>query len=328
MKPGVYHGLAMAEYIAAPAVSASLLQTLLDECPRAAWHDSWLNPKARADDSDAAQSAGTIAHGILLEGSTANVAVIDPRDYPTKTTGNIPDGWTNKDIRAARDAAVGAGKTPILAPQMKVVEAMVDVAREFIESLRRAPAEDLARSVWAAFQTGGGESEVTIVWDDDGVLCRIRPDRISTDRTIIVDYKTVTRTAEPEAFGRTALAGMGYYVSGAFYRRGVKAACDVVPEYLFLVQEQEAPFLCSLVGLDPAAQALGDRKIARGVSTWRACARTGNWPAYPARVVYPELPPWEFAGEEEVAAEGHPYHPSQLFGDLKREPLESDPIFS
>lgn len=329
MKPGIYHGLSMAEYLRAPAVSASLLQTLLDECPRAAWHDSWLNPTPRTDDSDAAQSAGTIAHGILLEGSTANVAVIDPKDHPNEKGGGFASGWTNKSIKAAKAAAIAEGKTPVLVEQMGVIVAMVDVARAYIESLRNAPADDLARSVWAAFQPGGGESEVTLVWDDDGLACRVRPDRMSMDHTIFVDYKTVTRTAEPETFGRTALAGMGYYNSGVFYRRGGKAAFGVVPEYVFLVQEQEPPFLCSLVGLDPAAIALGERKVARAMSTWRTCMRTGQWPSYPNRVVYPELPPWEFAGEEEIA-QGHPYAPEQLFGDLhrdRRQPQESDLIF-
>ena len=44
MKPGTYPGLPMAEYLAAPAVSASIVKTIISECPRAAWFESWLNP--------------------------------------------------------------------------------------------------------------------------------------------------------------------------------------------------------------------------------------------------------------------------------------------
>jgi hypothetical protein len=162
--------------------------------------------------------------------------------------------------------------------------------------------------------------------EDGGVVCRIRPDRIATDRSIIVDYKTVTRTAEPEAFGRTALAGMGYYVGAALYRRVVKKLAGVLPEYVYLVQEQEAPYLCSLVGLDPAAQTLGDRKVARGLALWAQCAKSGYWPAYPNRVCYPELPPWEFASEEERGIEGHPYDPEQSVRRSASPPsLETDP---
>jgi hypothetical protein len=314
MKPGIYPGLSMAEYLAMPAVSASLLQTAIDECPRAAWHRSWMNPHARADASDEAQSAGTVAHGILLEGSTANVVVVDAKDWRTNTA------------KEARDAAIAAKKTAILPHQMKVVEAMVAAAREFIDSLRLAPPEDLARSVWAAFQPGGGESEVTMVCEDDGVLCRIRPDRISLDRTLITDYKTCGSTAEPDTWGRTQMVRMGFYTSGAFYRRVVKKLCGVTPAYVFLVQEQAAPYLCSLVGMNSDAEDLGDRKVSRGMSTWRACMTSGNWPAYPARVVYPELPAWEFTREEEGEVRaGIPYDPGKMWGHLSRQALETDP---
>jgi hypothetical protein len=305
--PGVYPGRPMAEYLAAPALSASLLQTAIEECPRAAWFKSWLNPKAPARDSNGAQDSGTIAHGILLEGSTANVEVIDPNLYPTKTTGNIPDGWTNKDIRAARDAAIAAGKTPVLVPQMVVIRAMVEAAWAFIESIRETEPE-----IYKLFQPNGGDSELTVLWDEDGTLCRMRPDRINAARTLVADYKTTLRSAEPAAWGRTQMVGMGYYTSAAFYRRGAEAAFGTRPEYVYLVQEQEAPHLCALVGLDPAAWELGGRKIARGLEVWRECQRRGYWPGYPTRVCYPEIPPWEAArweagagyGEERQAEEG------------------------
>jgi hypothetical protein len=80
---------------------------------------------------------------------------------------------------------------------MAEIEAMVAAAREFIESLR-----ETEPAIWAAFQPGGGDSELTLLWDDNGTLCRIRPDRISTDRRVIVDYKTGGTSAEPDTWGR------------------------------------------------------------------------------------------------------------------------------
>jgi hypothetical protein len=309
LKPGIYEGLSMEEYLAMPACNASLLQTLMEECPYAAWFDSWLNPKPPDNTSNRAQGAGTIAHAILLEGNSDCVCVIDPSLYPTKTTGNIPDGWTNKDIRAARDAALAAGKIPVLVDHMAEIEAMVDAARGYLESLRESEP-----AIWAAFQLGGGDSETTLVWDEGGVLFRIRPDRMSRDRKLITDYKTGGTTAEPDTWGRTQMVRMGYYTSAAFYRRGVKALCGAKPDYVFLVQEQEAPYLCSLVGIDPAGYELGERKIARATSTWRSCVKTGTWPAYPNRVCYAEIPPWEFArAEEEAESHGIPFDPAKFY---------------
>lgn len=289
MKPGIISGLPMAEYLAMEAVSASLLKTIITRCQKAAWYESWMNPES-ASETSAAMDAGTIAHGILLEGSEAGIEVIDPNDHPAEKTGAIPVGWTNKSIKAARDAARQAGKIPVLLDDYGDIKDMVSMAWEFIGSLRGTEP-----AIWQAFQPEGGESEVTAIWEDGGTLCRIRPDRISTDRKLIVDYKTGGTSAEPDLWGRTQMIKMGYYTSAAFYLRGVKALCGVVPAYVWLVQEQDPPFLCSLVGLDPHGAALGARKIEAGLNAWRACMASGKWPAYPARVCYPEIPAWEDA---------------------------------
>lgn len=309
MKAAIHHGVPMAEYLALPAVSAGLLQTLDAECPAAAWHDSWLNPKRVIEISTTEQSVGTIAHGILLEGSIANVAVIDPQDHPAEKTGNIPEGWTNKSIKAARAAAIASGKTPILLPVFAVVREMIAAADAFIESLRTSEP-----AIYALFQPDGGDSETVITWEDvHGVPCRIRPDRLSKDRAVVVDYKTVSRTAEPNAFGRM-IASMGYDVSLALYRRGVAALGGGLPEYVFLVQEQEPPYLCSLVSLEPAYIDFAQRKVAGALEEWAACARAGAWPAYPARVAYVELPPWEATRHEErQAVRGIPYDVGKLW---------------
>src|ERR1700693_4471465 len=92
----------MQEYLDLPAVSASLVCDILDKCPRAAWWNSYLNPD-RVRETSALMDAGTVAHAILLEGSEACCTVIDPNNHPAEKTGAIPEGWTNKSIRAARD---------------------------------------------------------------------------------------------------------------------------------------------------------------------------------------------------------------------------------
>ena len=292
------------------AVSASIIKTIIDRCERAAWHESWLNPD-RERDFTKATDTGTIAHGILLEGSTAGIVIIDPRDHPAEKTGNIPDGWTNKSIREARDAARRSGKIPVLSTDMAPIENMVDAAHGFIETLR-----DTEPAIWAAMQPGGGRSEETMVWREGETLCRLRTDRISNDNAIIVDYKTSAMSVEPDRWGRTQLTGMGYYISAAWYRRGIAALTGVTPDYVFLCQETEAPYLCSLVGVDPAGLALGEEKCMAGLKQWERCVRDGHWPAYPNRVTYPELAPWEstrWAERQGVDEHGIPYDISKLF---------------
>lgn len=293
MNEGIYPGLSMADYLATPAASASLIKTLLNECPRAAWADSWLNP-ARSNDNSDRSDRGSIAHAILLEGSSAGVVVICPDDHPAKGTGAIPDGWTNQSIRAARDKARAEGKIPVLSPDFQAINDMVAEAHEFIASL-----ETTEPAIWAAFQQDGGASEETVIWQDGDTLCKMRPDRRSADWNVLIDYKTTERSVEPSAWGRSQLINMGYYLSAAWYRRGALAACGTLPDYVFLAQEVEPPYLCSLVGVDPAMLAAGSRMIDSGLQQWEQCVKRRYWPAYPSRVCYPEPPAYMLAQWEE-----------------------------
>jgi PDDEXK-like domain of unknown function (DUF3799) len=278
--------LPMSGYLALPAVGASMIAEILD-CPKKAWWNSYLNPDRVIEINSDEMDVGTIAHSILLEGNANAVVLIDPKDHPAQKTGNIPDGWTNKSIRAARDTARLAGKIPIITYYFEEIEAMVNAAKEFIASLA-----DTVPSVYAAFQPNGGDSEITFIWDDGPTPCRIRPDRISKDRKTNINYKTTASTADPDAWGRTQMINGGLYIKEAFYRRGIEACCDVTCESYFLVQEQEAPYLCSLVGMDPHAWELGSQKVSLGLQEWQACAKSGKWPGYPRVVAYPEIPGW------------------------------------
>jgi PDDEXK-like domain of unknown function (DUF3799) len=318
LSAGIYNGLSMQDYLDMPAVSASLLCTTLDYCPAAAWHESWMNPDRERETSDELD-VGTVAHSIFLEGSTAGVVVIDPNDHPAEKGGGIPKGWSNKSIRFARDAAREQGKIPVLKPRMAEIQAMADAARAFVDSLY-APEP----AIFKAFQDLGGDSELTMVWDEaprlelaSPLLCRIRPDRISRDRRLIVDAKFTDGSANPNTWGRAQLIRLGFYVSAAFYRRGVAALCGgVEPDYVFLVVEMNPPHLCSLVGVDPAMMALGEEKVRVGLDQWERCTRNDIWPSYPRRVVYPELPMWEanrWAEQQGVDAQGIPYDVGKLF---------------
>lgn len=309
-QPGVYRDVPMETYLDIAALSAGVIKTLVDRCPAAAWYESWLN-SARVKDDTTATDLGTIAHGILLEGSTDKVVVIDPRDHPAEKTGAIPNGWTNKSIRAARDEARASGCTPILLDDMNGAIRMVEAAQTFIASLEKSEP-----AIFTAFAPALGESEVVMIWREGETLCKLRTDRITIERDLVIDYKTSGMSVEPDRWGRTQMVNMAHYVGAAWYRRGVHAVCGVEPAYVYLAQEVDPPHLCSLIGVDPAAFALGDEKIATALKLWAACVERDSWPAYPNRVCYPALPPWEATRWEERQIDqfaGYPYDPAVLF---------------
>lgn len=291
-----YSNMPMEDYLALKAVNATLIKCILDRCPAAAWHESWLNAN-RFRETSQPMDAGSVAHAILLEGNSDCCVVIDPEDHPAEKTGNIPDGWTNKSIKLARDQARADGKIPILKPAMGEISAMVNSGKRYIESLKKTEP-----AVYAAFQPGGGESEMTIIWNDGPTPCKIRPDRISTDRKLVIDSKFTGTNAEPDTWGRMQMVRMQYYVGAAFYRRGIEAAFKTQCDYLYLVIEDTAPYLCSLVGVDPHGFDLGSAKCNAGLDKWQQCVDKQFWPSYPTRIVYPEIPAWEDTRWEEKEA--------------------------
>lgn len=304
MNPGIYD-ITMAKYLAdpcpEPSLSSSCANLLLAKSPaHARLYHPRLGAAGRDDDSNAAD-IGTLAHDMLF-GGEGKICVIEPSQYPAQN-GNIPDGWTNKAIKFARDMARLNGLTPILGPQYGAVKNMVKAAKAFIYS-PDSPIAGILES---------GKAEQTIIWREGQTWCRARPDWLTDDYSVLLHYKTTKASAKPEAFIRGIMQSMGYDMAIAFYKRGLDAVCDrSMPGYfcdavrhLMLVQEQSPPYACSLIDLSPASMAIANAKAMRAIMTWQRCMETGNWPAYSPRVHSAEPTPWQLAQAEEAMLEDH-----------------------
>lgn len=290
MNPGLYPDMPLAEYLAIKALSSGMCFTILSQCPIEAWIDSPWNPKREQSQGDVAD-IGTYAHACLLEGGTDKLFAIDPNDYPAKN-GNIPVGWGNKSIRAARDLARGEGLLPVLKDNVDAVKAMVDVAMDYI-----------AHSDYAGvFETGA--SEQTVVWDENGVLCKARPDRLTDNGCI--HYKTTKRSVRPETFERVVISS-GYDVSLAFYSRGIQRG-----HHLILAQQQWGSYACKWFGLSNAQSDISARKVERALAIWAACIKAGKFPAYSGEVHYIEPTPWDMAKAEHDMVESEQFSEKEL----------------
>lgn len=263
-------GIPMSQYVAdefdgPPSLSSSVAHRLLTRSPLHAWtcHPR-LNPDYEPSD-ERAFDLGTAAHGVLLEGRELFVV-----DYPD---------YRSKHAQALRDLAKEAGQLPVLAHQALAIREMILTARLALDN-----SPDL---------TGIGPlvAEQTCLWEFGGAHLRCRPDWVTPDHALILSYKTTQANAEPNAFLRT-LMGSGYDVQAAFELAGVKAATGVDARYVWLVQEVEPPYACSLLGMSPMLYDLAQRKVARAAYLWAECMTTGQWPGYPERVCYLEPPAW------------------------------------
>lgn len=255
-----------------PALSASIAHLLVSKSALHAWHQHpRLNPNYQQTES-AEFDYGRAAHAVLLEGTESGLVVIEA------------DDWRKKDAQALRDAARADRKTPLLVKQMHRVRAMVKAAQAYVAASELAGVFD------------NGEPEHSLKWKEGATLCRGRTDWISADRTLVLDYKT-TVSANPSSFVNMA-AAYGYTMQEAFYRRGVKAVYGREPRFVFLLQEKDAPYACSLVAFDPAMQEMGDRQAQYALALWGHAMATGEWHGYPRRVAHLEPPAWYTARVE------------------------------
>ena len=278
----IYPDMPMADYLAVKAFSSGMANRILTQSPRHAWIDSPWNPE-REDESDKASDIGTVAHDVLLEGGTGIIERIDPNDYPAEKTGAIPAGWTNKSIRAARDAARAAGKIPLFPADVDAVTAMVESAKAYLATSQLA----------GVFDTGAAEQ--TVIWQEGATLCKARPDWLNAD--VCLHVKTTKRSVNPYSFERMAI-NMGYDVSLAFYARGIER-----DQHVILAIEQEPPYACKLFALSNAQADISARKVERAINTWTACMKSGKFPAYDGSVHYIEPTPWDMAKAEQAMQE-------------------------
>ncbi len=269
-EPGIYT-IPITDYVADPApkpsLNASTAHTLLTESPYHAWigHPR-LNPQHEREDSSR-QEMGTIAHAVLIEGDESKVQVIEA------------DDWRTKAAKEERDDARANGRLPILAKDMETVRKMVSVAVEKIFS------SELCEPWMAA------TPEQTLLWEENGVWFRSRPDKLTPDGRVYFDYKTVAGTAHPAKFAKGPVISHGYDLQAALGKRGVNALlqqehCTVV----FVVQEIHEPYAVSLVSLSPQFMGIAAERLELAIAQWAQCLMNNRWPSYPERVAYVEPP--------------------------------------
>lgn len=270
-KPGIYD-LSREEYDADPAPTASLnastAKIILDRSPRHAWlQHPRLNPKYERD-RDRKFDLGTATHDLVLNAGR-NIAIVAADDYKTKAA------------QAARDDSIAAGKMPLTLPQHETAQAMARAVRA--QLVRH---EDLVGIL------DHGKSEQTLVWQEGETWCRSCVDWLPAGGNVVVDFKTTGVSANPDKWQRTGF-DQGIDVQAAFYLRGLRAVTKKDWHFRFIVVETDPPYALSVIGLSPAALALGDSKVEHALGYWRWCLAHDKWPGYARETAYIDAPAWE-----------------------------------
>lgn len=278
MKPGIYYDLSAEEYHKDPCPIPSLSSSIAKKiCLESPLHAKCAHPRLSGIpeifEHKENFDIGTAAHSVLLEGDTSKIVVVEAND------------WRTKAARAARDQAKQNGLVPVLRKKWYDVEAMVDAIRD-----------DLSDHNQAFDMFKGGNPEVTLIWEEDGVWCRARLDYLHSDHKNIDDYKTRSGTANPEAITRSVMREEGWDIQAAWYLRGLcKLTGEIDAVFRFAVQETSRPYPTSVVALGPDLMELAERKVEYAMRVWKECLGSGEWPGYPRDICFAQAQDWELA---------------------------------
>lgn len=235
-----------------PTLSASIANVLLNQSPaHARAQHPRLNPHYERK-TEERFAIGTAAHKLLLEGESV-IEVI------------VADNFRTKAAQEHRDEAIAHGRIPLLAKDADQVIAMVKAIGDQLARFDLPPLAD-------------GQVEQTFVWSEDGVACRSRLDWFVPD--LILDLKTTSRSARPQAWAKRALFDHGCDLQCVMYRRAVHAVTGTVPRFRWIVVETTEPYALSVIEPDTDVLAYGEARLDKALAVWRECLASGEWPAY------------------------------------------------
>lgn len=270
-KPGIYPGISSADYLADPCPEPSLTQSLckilIEGSPEHAWTASpRLNPQFEYDD-DTKFDIGNVAHSILL-GRGKDIEIV-----------NFPD-WRTKAAQEAREKAADKGQIAVLRHQFNQAS---DMAAEARKRLNRHQDAD-------AFT--GGDAEVMIAWQEDGIWCRSLIDWLHADLRKVDDFKTSGMSMAPHLIGLRA-QNAGWEVQAAFIERGLNALDPAGVgrrQFRFIAQETYKPHAITVMHMDEHWLTMGRKKVSAGIGLWQRAVASGRWPGYPTIGIVPEYP--------------------------------------
>jgi exodeoxyribonuclease VIII len=143
----------------------------------------------------------------------------------------------------------------------------------------------LNHNLFQGYLSAGGDFELTFVWRDPatGVLCKARPDFITSDRRTVVDFKTAASVKHFKF--QSAAYEYRYEVSAAFTLEGVTAVTGIEPErYVFFVVQSAPPYLVAAYEATIEDLECGNLFLCRTLPAFRQCKDTGIWPGLPEEI--------------------------------------------
>jgi hypothetical protein len=213
-------------------------------------------------------------------GRAVHTAVLEPHLFPSLYVIYAGNRNTNafKEFKAENE-----GKTILKVDEMESVRGAADAIQN----------HPVAREV---LRRNNALIERAIEWTDPitGLRCKGRPDHVLD---AISDLKTVG-TVDERKF-RADAARFGYYLQGAFYRRGYRALTKYDLPCNIVAVELEPPHDVAVFELDPTSLAKADEQITRLLQRVAECEKSGVWPGRHPTAKTLTAPEWAHREDED-----------------------------
>ena len=130
----------------------------------------------------------------------------------------------------------------------------------------------------ASYLISGGEAQVSLVWEYDGVLMRSRPDYLREDVNIMTDYKTA-RTGRWEKWKWQA-RDLGYDIQAAIAIDGMFKLTGESYDFVFIVQEKKPPYFLNIYSAPDEMIDEGREKYMEAAPLFREFMENKTAPAF------------------------------------------------
>jgi hypothetical protein len=298
-----------------PQASGTILAEIHSSCP-AQWRYG-----EKSDTS--ALKIGTWSHAAILESDTFNqkyIRGLDESEHPDAL-------FTAKDLeRWLKDAGIksksGMTKSELsnlileTGEEVKIWDVMNSRFEQECEIVKKeiitAKTYDMIQSMkfWlVSFGYKdlfiGGDAEVSIVDDENGLKCRCDYIKSTKDSVTIIDYKTTT-DVNPSVFSAHALK-YNYWLKMALQSDLIEKITGIKPKVILLAQSKKPPFLAQAYEMSEQQLLVGREQYQQAHKTFKECMSTGKWPAYGGGIIQLETPSWaayQFGFEDTIEVIG------------------------
>jgi len=281
MKPGIYRGMPFRDYVAIDALNSSTLKTIHLDCLEQAAMDRGIIPGGEPRVETDAMRLGRALHDEVLEGREALLT-------PTDSAGNRlarRKGDNMAQWEAVEAAALESGRNIVSPAERAWLDAVPGAIHRVIP----------ARQILA--KTASEDRELTLLWEERGLLCKARLDGFIGPWKLAWDLKK-SYPGSPSAFGRQAQA-LAYHIQAAWYLHGCSEVGMDVDEFAFVVVRTQRYPRCSVQRVPEKVMKKGFSDAMLAFDRYADAMRTGRWTGYGDHILDLAWPAWDLPREEE-----------------------------